>query len=190
MGRDFEAIADLINLVWLVPEDNQVFAQQQWAGSLAGAPRGKTELGHVHLPSVQTTDTPYRVPADQGLLAAGNRSYEGLYALLGLVGGRFGEGRGFVLAPEEETLLLLESGSYQIIWLADDPAEPDTVLLRGQAVVDKGQVVVTWFSPELGTGYVQGVGQAGLGLESFSPPSQADGALLARLVDTARLETQ
>jgi hypothetical protein len=189
-ARDFEAVADLINLVWLVPEDNQVFAQQQWAGSLAGAPRGKTELGHVHLPSVQTTDTPYRMPADQALLVAGNRSYESLYALFGLVGGRFGQGRGFLLAPEEETLLLLEPGAYQIIWLAGDPAEPETILRRGEATVDQGQVVVTWLSPELRAGYIQPVGQPGLGLESFGPPSEVDAALLARLVDTARLDTQ
>ena len=187
VSREFEAVADLMVIAWLVPENDQVFAQQQWAGATAGAPRGKTELGHLHLPSIQTQVTPYGVPAGQGLLVAGDISYEGIYALLGLVGGRFGDGQGFLLSPGEETMLLLEPGSYQVIWSAQDQAVPERLLLRGEATVSGGQVVVTWVLPAKQVGYVQPVGQAGVGLQSVSPPSEADTALLSRLMVSAGL---
>jgi hypothetical protein len=110
--------------------------------------------------------------------------------VLGRVGGRFGEGQGFLLSPGEETMLLLEPGTYQVIWSAQDQAVPERLLLRGEATVGGGQVMVTWVLPAKRVGYVQPVGQAGVGLQLFSPSSEADTALLTRLMVSAGLEAQ
>ncbi len=165
ISRDFEATAQVATIAWLVPEKAAVMAENQWAGGLAGAPRGQTELGWLHLPSVQSTETPYDIEGDNGLLVAGNRSFEGLYAKLTVSGGQFGDGDTIAVGPGQELLILVEPGNYQVAWEALDGVTIDPFTLQGNAAVALDDVTVTWVSPENRKAYIQSPGQSGQELQ-------------------------
>jgi hypothetical protein len=161
VSRDFEAVADVITLAWIVPETNQIYAENEWAGLLGGSPRGKTELGWPHRPSVQETYTPYGPPANKALLIAGNVSLDELYAQLTLAGGQFGAGKQFVLNPGQEILIVVEPGTYRATWETLDGSPHGEYTLSGEATLAVGEVGMVWTWPEERLGVFQKPGQPG-----------------------------
>jgi hypothetical protein len=165
LSRDFEAVADVVTLVYVVPEHNQVFAENQWAGGRAGSPRGETELGWPHLASVQTGETSYGLDTPgQALLMAGNVSREALYARLTLTRPS-GEVLEAIINPGQETFLLVEPDVYQATWQTIDSMTDAPYNLSGQFTVEPDTVTTLWVLPEDRFGFVQSPGLAGQPLE-------------------------